>query len=159
MFGKQTTWSSFPPSIWFSGAPIGQTHRVMELPKEYIAVTFWFSMLGQGGGNFVCRDIFVCHNSGRKGRGANGFQWVKARHFAKLPPITKKYLIQNITSAKCEKPWCSSYTLSSQSKSRVERVYKEEEGRNQHTSQKKPIKIANMRRDSTKNIEVSKIWL
>lgn len=72
--------------------------------KEYIAVTLWFSVLGGGGSNFVLRDIFVCHNSGRKVRGANGFQWVEARHSAKLPPTTKKYLSQTVTSANCEKP-------------------------------------------------------
>ena len=49
-------------------------------------------------------DIFGCFNFGRKEVGANGFQWVEARRSAKVPPTTKKYLIQNVTSAKGEKP-------------------------------------------------------
>lgn len=51
----------------------------------------------------------------------------------------------------------TSYLSRAQHESRVERVSKEEKGRNQHTSQKKPVKIADMRRESTENIEVSKI--
>ena len=48
----------------------------------------------------------------------------------------------------------TSYLPRAQSKNRGENVSKEGKGRNQHTSQKKPIKIADVRRDSTENRSV-----
>lgn len=53
----------------------------------------------------------------------------------------------------------ASYLPRAQSKSRGEWVSKEEKWRNQHISQKKLIKIADMGRDRTENIEVSNMWL